>query len=405
MTSRERVLTALQHKEPDKVPIDFGGMRSTGIMAIAYNHLKKLLGITRGETRVYDVMQQLAEPEKEILDLFEVDVVDLSNSFGEYGESWREWTLPDGSIGRLPGHLHPYRENADWTFEQDSRKYRMPEGCLYFEFYQPILEHASSSKDIDSVPWSYFADEELKRLEQKAKHLYKDTDYAIMGGFGGNILEGGQELRGWSNFMVDLVANRSFAEDLMDKLVEVYIVNLKGYLQAVGDYIQLIQMGDDLGTQDGPQLSPDMYRELIKPRHKTIYQYVKQHSKVYVFLHTCGSVYQLISDFIDEGVDVLNPVQTSAAQMDPRKLKSEYGDKITFWGGGCDTQSVLPRGTPDEIAAHVKERIEIFAPGGGFVFTQIHNVQADVPPENVVAMFGAVKKYREYPVKHSSVSH
>lgn len=196
MTSRERVLTALQHKEPDKVPIDFGGMRSTGIMAIAYNHLKKLLGITRGETRVYDVMQQLAEPEKEILDLFEVDVVDLSNSFGEYGESWREWTLPDGSIGRLPGHLHPYRENADWTFEQDSRKYRMPEGCLYFEFYRPILEHASSSKDIDSVPWSYFADEELKRLEQKAKHLYKDTDYAIMGGFGGNILEGGQELRG-----------------------------------------------------------------------------------------------------------------------------------------------------------------------------------------------------------------
>lgn len=162
-----------------------------------------------------------------------------------------------------------------------------------------------------------------------------------------------------SNFMVDLVANRSFAEDLMDKLVEVYIVNLKGYLQAVGDYIQLIQMGDDLGTQDGPQLSPDMYRELIKPRHKTIYQYVKQHSKVYVFLHTCGSVYQLISDFIDEGVDVLNPVQTSAAQMDPRKLKSEYGDKITFWGGGCDTQSVLPRGTPDEIAAHVKERIDL----------------------------------------------
>jgi len=405
MTSRERVLTTLQHKEPDKVPIDFGGMRSTGIMAIAYNRLKKYLGITSGETRVYDVMQQLAEPEKEILDLFEVDVVDLNNSFGEHSENWKEWTLPDGSIGKLPKHLYPYRKNSDWIYEFDNRKYRMPEGCLYFEFYQPILGNAKSSKDIDNVPWGFLTDEELKRLEQKAKYLYENTDYAIMGGFGGNILEGGQELRGWDNFMLDLVDNRSFAEDLMDKLVEVYLVNLKDYLQAVGDYIQLIQMGDDLGTQEGPQLSPDMYREFIKPRHKAIYQYVKQHSKVFVFLHSCGSIYRLIPDLIDEGIDVLNPVQTSAAEMDPKRLKAEFGDKITFWGGGCDTQSVLPRGRPQEITAHVKERIEIFAPGGGFVFTQVHNVQADVPPENVVAMFDAVKKYREYPVKTSSVPH
>jgi uroporphyrinogen decarboxylase len=404
MTSRERVLATLQHKEPDKVPIDFGGMRSTGIMAIAYNRLKKYLGLTKGDTRIYDVMQQLAEPEQEILDLFEVDVIDLNNSFGEHSENWRDWSLPDGSSGKLPKRIYPQRSHEEWFFELDNRRYRMPNGSLYFEFFQPILQDARSWREIDRVPWQYFTDEELKQLGQKAKYLYDSTDYAIMAGFGGNILEGGQELRGWGRFMLDLVDNRSFAEDLMDKLVEVYLKNLEVFLQAVGGCIQLIQMGDDLGTQEGPQISPDMYRELIKPRHKVIYQYVKNNSGTYVFLHSCGSIYKLIPDLIDEGIDVLNPVQTSAADMEPTRLKREFGDKITFWGGGCDTQSVLPRGSSEEVAAHVKDRMGILSPGGGFVFTQIHNIQADVPPENIVAMFEAVKESRNYPLTARSSS-
>jgi len=219
-----------------------------------------------------------------------------------------------------------------------------------------------------------------------------------MGGFGGNILEYGQTLRGWEKFMMDLALNQRFAEDLMDKLVEVHLKNLEVYLQAVGDYIQIIQMGDDLGTQNAPQISPDMYRELIKPRHKNIYQYVKKHSQLFLFLHSCGAIYELIPDLIDAGVEILNPVQTSAKNMDPEKLKIEFGDKITFWGGGVDTQHVLPEGTPDEIAAQVKERIRIFAPGGGFVFTPVHNIQANVPPENMVAAYDTVIKARNYPI-------
>jgi uroporphyrinogen decarboxylase len=400
MTSRERVLTTLQHKEPDRVPIDFGGMRSTGIMAIAYNRLKKHLGLGSGETRVYDPGQQLAEPEKVILDLFEVDIVDLNNSFGRRPEKWRDWILPDGSPGKMPVSSYPVWENGEWVLKEGSRTHaHMPEGCLYFENCNQILQRVETAAEMRKIRWkTYFTDEDLRDFEGKAKFLSENTDYAIMGGFGGNILECGQEVRGWDNFMVDLVCNRSFAEDLMDELVEMHLANLKGFLQAVGDYIQIIQMGDDMGTQETSQISLRMYRELVKPRHRKIYQYVKEHSRLYVFLHSCGSIYNLIPDLIDIGVDILNPVQTSATDMDPVRLKREFGGNVTFWGGGCDTQSVLPYATPEEIETHVRERIGILAPGGGFVFTQVHNVQSNVPPENVIAMFNAVKRYRNYPI-------
>lgn len=398
MNSRERVLATLQHREPDKVPIDLGAMRSTGIMAIAYNQLKEHLGISGGVTRVYDVGQQLAEPEPEILKKFEVDVIDLSNTFGETSADWQNWTLPDGSQGQIHKLFYPVKKDNAWVLmDRDRVAARMPEGVLYFEPCNPLMEHASTTKDIENHPWYYFRDEDLKMLETRARQLYDETDFAIMGGFGGNILENGQGLRSWSNFMMDLVINRSFAEDLMDKMVEVHLKNLEGYLQAVGKYIQVIQMGDDLGTQAAPQLAPDMYREMIKPRHKKVYQYVKQHSDLFVFLHSCGSIYDLIPDLIDAGIDALNPVQTSASKMDPATLKAEFGDKITFWGGGVDTQHVLPEGSPEEIEAQVKERLRIFAPGGGFVFATVHNIQANIPPENIIATFETVKKYRAYP--------
>ncbi|MEE4311220.1 MAG: uroporphyrinogen decarboxylase family protein [candidate division KSB1 bacterium] len=397
MTSRERVLTTLRHEEPDKVPIDFGAMRSTGIMAIAYNALKTHLGISGGETRVYDIGQQLAEVEEPLLQRFEVDVIDLANTMGQTSDAWREWTLPDGSRGYVHDIFYPEREDNGWVIrDKGSIVARMPEGVLYFESVNPTLENAKTLKDIEAYQWHLYTDEDLKDLEQRARRLYEDTDYAIMGGFGGNILELGQALRGWSNLMMDLAMNQSFAEDLMDKMVEVHLKNLEGYLQAVGDYIQVIQMGDDLGTQHATQLSPDMYREMIKPRHKKIYQYVKSHSDLYVFLHSCGSIYDLIPDLIDAGVDILNPVQTSANKMDPSVLKDEFGDTITFWGGGVDTQHILPDGSTDDVRDDVEMRMRIFAPGGGFVFAPIHNVQANVPPENVATAFETVINTRDY---------
>ncbi len=399
MTSRERVLLTLQHKEPDKVPIDMGAMRSTGIMAIAYNNLKKHLGLEGGYTRVYDIGQQLAEPEREILDRLQVDVIDLTNTFGENSDEWKDWQLPDGSRGQVHQLFYPVKKNDEWVFMDGDRvTSRMPKNCIYFESCHFPLKNATTREEIDRHNWFYYTDEDLRLLQARAKQLHEETDYAIMGGFGGNIIELGQALCSFEKFMLDLLMNRGFAEDLMDKLVEVHLKNLEGYLQAVGDYIEIIQMGDDLGTQNAPQLSPDMYRELIKPRHRAVYQYVKDNSNLYIFLHCCGSIFDLIPDIIDAGVDILNPVQTSADNMDPVKLKETFGGKITFWGGGVDTQHLLPHGTPEKIREQVAERMRIFAPGGGFVFNPVHNIQANVPPENILAAYDAAIANREYPI-------
>ncbi|KAA3657112.1 MAG: methyltransferase [Calditrichaeota bacterium] len=399
MTSRQRILTTLRHEEPDKIPIDLGGMGSTGIMAIAYNKLKQHLGFPATTTRISDITQQLAEIEREILDYFEVDVISLENSFQVDGPEWLDWQLPDGSPAKIhSSHALEWRDDR-WVLMDGSRvAAQMPPACLYFESCNPPLENAISESEIHNHPWPFFTDEKLRRLEQKAKQLYEETDYAIMGNFGGSIVEYAESLRGWANFMLDLVANPDFVSALLGKMTEVHLKNLQAYLQAVGPYIQIIQMGDDLGAQNAPQFSPDLYRELIKPFHKQIYQYARQQSNAKVFLHSCGSIYDFIPDLIDAGVDIFNPVQFTAAKMETQKLKQEFGDRITFWGGGVDTQHVLPCGTPEEIAEQVAQQFYILAPGGGYVFSAVHNIQANVLVENILALFEAVKNGREYPV-------
>jgi uroporphyrinogen decarboxylase len=184
----------------------------------------------------------------------------------------------------------------------------------------------------------------------------------------------------------------------LDLLLEGYLVNVKRYVEAVGDYVQLINVGGDLGTQNGPQLSPAMYQRFIQPRQAKFWAYIHEISDMYVFLHSCGGIYPLIPGLIAAGVDVLNPVQTSAAGMDPVRLKREFGEHLVFWGGGCDTQSILGNASPQEVREHVHERIRIFAPGGGFVFNQIHNIQVDVPPENIIAMLDAAYEFGAYPI-------
>ena len=402
MNSRERVLTALRHQEPDRVPIDLGGMPSTGIMAVAYNRLKAYLGITDGETEVYDIAQQLAHPESPLLERFGVDVLPLPRaSWGldPTNPEWKPWTLPDGSPALVPSGFNPVRnERGDWLILDDEGRvtYRMPAGGLYFDqMYHPLAE-ATTVAGIEAFELPDISGEELAWLRREARCLYEITDKAIMGEFGGSILEAAQSLRGWDRFMMDMALNPKLAQALTQKLADHYLVNLPRYLDAVGDYIQIIQMGDDLGTQRGPQMSPDMYRRIIKPCHQQVYEYVKTHSDLYIFLHSCGSIHRLISDFVEIGVDILNPVQISAAGMDPAWLKREFGQDVVFWGGGADTQHMLSNAAPEEVRQHVRELIEIFAPGGGYVFCQVHNIQADVPPENVVAMFGAALEFGRY---------
>lgn len=397
LTSRERILKAINHEETDRIPIDFGGMASTGIMAIAYDQLKKHLGITAGQIRIADIGQQLAEVEPEILSRFGVDVVSLDNSLGDpQPGQWKAWTLPNGVDCQVPAgmDLRPGKDEKGWLlFENGIPVRRMAADSLYFTRIDQPLSEAKSITEIENYSFPLISDAKLDALRKRAKHLYESTDYAIMAGFGGSIFEAGQKLRGWEQFLIDLANGGAFIEALINRIVEANLTNLSRYLEAVGDYVQIIQFGDDLGMQDRPQISRKMYQRFIMPGHTVMNQYVHQHSDCAVFLHSCGSIAPLIPDLIEAGVDILNPVQTSAANMDPVELKEEFGSQITFWGGGCDTQSILNNATPKEIAKHVVERLNIFAPGGGFVFSQIHNVQANVPPENIIAMFDAVLDY------------
>ena len=397
MTSRERVITVLEHKEADRVPVDLGAMLSTGIMGIAYNKLKNYLGISGGRTRMYDLGQQLAEPEIEILEQIGADVLPL---FISEPKKWKPSKLPDDSPCEVPESFNPeVLPDGSKVLRDDAGNItaKMPKDGYYFDGVYHPLESINTIEELEKHNFYSPIDEDtLNNLHKRAKNLYENTNYALMLNGTGGIYEWAQGLRGWGQFMMDLAGNPEFAGALLDKLVEANIQRLKQVLPAVEGYVQIVQTGDDLGIQTGPQLSPKLYREIVKPRHKWLYQYLREHTDAYIFIHTCGSVYEFIPDFIEMGIDILNPVQVSAKNMDTKKLKDEFGKDVTFWGGGCDTQKVLPFGTPSEIKEEVKKRIEGLAPDGGFVFTQVHNIQAGIPPENIMAMYEAVKNFGKY---------
>lgn len=391
MNSRKRVMAAIRHQQPDRTPVDLGGMRSTGIVALAYARLKQHLGVVEGDIYVFDAMQQLALVEEPVRRRFSCDVVILYQGLLE---GWRDYRLPDGMLAKISGDFHsePDGKGGEYALDPSGRcAWHRPATSYYFDQIFYPLEHATCEADLDRHQWPVLTDELLAKLQNEARRLYDETDYAILGSFGGSFLENGQNLRGWANFMMDLAGNRSFAEALLDRLLAKHLRNVELYLDAVGDYIQIIQVGGDLGIQNGPQISPKMYYEVIQPRQKVLWSRIHELSpNVAVFLHSCGSIYELIPGIIDAGCEVLNPVQITAKGMDPERLKRGFGDKLCFWGGGCDTQQVLPFGTPDEVYEHTRRNVQVFKPGGGFVFCQVHNIQADVPPENVVAMFEAL---------------
>ncbi|MBW8040424.1 MAG: methyltransferase [Planctomycetes bacterium] len=400
MTSRERILAALNHHEPDRVPVDFSGHRSSGIAAVAYPKLRKFLSLPPRPIRVYDVIQQLAIVDEDVLDRIGVDTIELGRGFALDEESWSPWTLPDGTPCFVPSWTPLERDDGRWVIRSKTGRVlgQMPDGVLYFEqTYYPFDERddlEAISAALGESMWTAVASPpgpiDSQALSEGAKRLREKTDRAIIGLFGGNLFEIGHFLYRNDRFMMLLAAEPQHAHRFLDKLVEIHLANLERFLGAVGEYIDIILFGDDLGMQTGPMISPQMYREFFKPRHELLWSRAKQLADVKIMLHCCGGVRELIPDLIDAGVDAINPVQISCSGMDAGRLKADFGADITFWGGGCDTRDILPGGTPQQVTDNVKEQVSVLSPGGGFVFQQVHNILANVPPANIVAMFDAV---------------
>ncbi len=411
MNSRERVLSSIRHKEPDRVAIDLGATPSSGISAIAYNNLKKYLSINDGHNRVYDVVQQVTQPEDSVIERFKVDVLDIGRMFNTNDADWYEVVLPDGSKAEYPAWFRPVAQpdgSLNAYLSSGLQVGRMPKGATFFD--QTVFPYedgfpadyknlpAEMGKVIWSAlahsPWDHAAEPQFwQQLRQKALYLREHTDKALMIVCGCNLFEWGTFLRRMDNFLMDLYTEPEEVERMLDALMELHLNTLEKVCEAVGDVVDILRFGDDLGMDSGPFMSPEVYRKIFKPRHAKLCGYVKKHSGMHTFLHTCGSIYRLIPDLIEAGYDIINPVQTNCFEMEPERLKREFGKDITFWGGGTDTRFILNHGTTLEVKADVKRRLEIFAPGGGFVFNPIHNIMPDVPPENIVAMFEAVEEF------------
>lgn len=411
MTPRERIIAAIEHRQPDQVPVDLGATPSSGISAMGYGKLKKHLGIASGHTRIYDVVQQLAQPEPMILDRFNVAVVDAGRSFNTADSDWYDIVLADGQKAQYPIWFHP-EQQPDGSFIARHRDgtdiAHMPAGGAFYDqtCFPWIDGYPEGMAGLDEAmgkvlwsalvhsPWDHAGDAEFwKTLRQRTLELRANSDRAIMIVCGCNLFEWGTFLRRMDNFLVDLCLEPENVEKLLDALMERHLATLEKVCAAVGDCCDILRFGDDLGMDGGPFMSPDTYRQLFKPRHTQLCAYVHKHSRMKTFLHSCGSIRDLMPDLIEAGYDVINPVQTACRGMDPAGLKKDFGKDICFWGGGCDTRQILNRATPAQVREHVLRQMEILSPGGGFVFNTVHNILPEVPPENIIAMYTAVEEF------------
>lgn len=382
MNSRERILKTLEHKEPDKIPFDFGSTKVTGITKNAYINLLNFIGKEINEVEFFDTTQQLAVVDESILNYLEVDTRGLMPNVVR-----KNPTLVD-------------HENF-MTFSDEWRMtWKMPKKKgFYFDLVESPLSGDITEEDIDNFSWPDPTEPHLlDGLKEQAQEFY-DNGYAIiLESICAGIFEMSCRVRGYEQFYYDLALNPKLACKLLDKFVQLKIEFYEMAKEELGDYIQFIREGDDVAGQDSLLISPDMYLKYIKPRHKELFDAQRElfPEPFYLFFHSDGAIYELIPHFIEIGVDILNPVQLDAVGMDAKKLKDEFGSKITFWGAGVNMKETLSKAEPKEVKQEVKENIEIFSPGGGFIFNTVHNIQDDMPPENIMAMWEALQELRYY---------
>ncbi len=374
ITSRERVLTALDHEEPDRVPVDLGGTQ-TGIMVEPYDRLKELLGIRTG-SEVGNIFLGLARVEEEVLQRFQVDI---SHVLPHLPESW-----------------HPRIEKDNSLLDEWHIRWQRPPSSHYYDMVEHPLREASMD-DLDSFPWPDPLDPgRVKGVEEELLGLRHGSDRAIAAGLW-SLFEACWALRGMENFLMDMILNKDFAEALLDRVTDIMVTMYDRYLRVAGPYLDIVKLWDDYGTQGAPLISPQLFREMVKPRMARMIEMIGTRTDARIAIHCCGSIWALLDDLVDVGIEIINPVQTAAAHMDPVRLKARYGDRLSFWGG-IDTQRTLPCGSPEDVRREVRQRLLEMGPQGGYILAAVHNIQVGVSPENIVAMYDAAMDWGSYPL-------
>lgn len=423
MNSRERVTLALNHREPDRVPLDLGASAVTGMHVTSVYRLRQALHLDPPGTpvKIVEPFQLLGEIKPDLLDALGADVVGLggpNNMFGFPNKGWRPWTYFDGTPVLVPQLFNTEPdENGDiLLYPQGDRSAppsgRMPKDGFFFDaiIRQDPIDDDKMNVEDNVEEFQPVSDADLDYYRREADRLYSHTDKAILANFGGLAfgdialvpgiqLKHPRGIRDVAEWYMSTIARRDYIYKVFERQCEIGLANLEKIHAVVGDrVVGTFVTGTDFGMQTGCFISPNAYRNLYKPFHAAVNDWIHAHTSWKSFIHSCGSIVALIPDMIDAGFDILNPVQVSATGMDPKVLKARFGDRITFWGGGVDTQHTLPFGTPDEVRAEVHERIRAFGPGGGFVYNTIHNVQAAIPTENLLALYESVREFGTYPI-------
>ena len=418
MNSRQRIKESISHKETDKLPIDFGGMLATGIHVSTVYKLRQALGIDKPgiPVKVIEPYQMLGEINDDLKKVLGVDTVALlgeGNFFGFKNSGWKEWDLK-GTPVLVPELFNTIRneDGSIFMYPQGDKNSRpsglMPKEGYYFDLVirQEKINDDNLKVEDNLEEFKLISDKQLKNIKKTVSGLYSDTNYSIIAslvssGFGdialvpGPTLKNPKGIRDISEWYMSTVSRKEYIKKVFSGQLEIALENYRRIYNEVGNEIDIVFVsGTDFGAQDGLFISIDSYRDLYKPFHKKINDWIHENTTWHTFMHCCGSIYGVIPDFIEAGFDILNPVQISAKDMDPLKLKKSYGKHITFWGGGVNTQKTLPFGTPKQVKEEVKKLIDIFSPGGGFVFNSIHNIQANIPIENIIALIEALEEYR-----------
>ena len=382
MTSRERLRTALDHRPPDRVPIDLGG-NQTGIHKFAYQKLLARLGLPE-EIVIMDLVQQLAKPSEAVLQRLRVDT---------------RYVWAQGAANFKGGVVWRERGGRVWSDFTDEFgiTWSMPEDYPYYFDISHSPLAGLTLEQIQDYPFPKGDDpSRFEGLRDRALAIKRNTPYAVISGISGVVYEICWYLRGLENLFTDMLAQPAVLEAIIDRTLQFWLDWFRLFLAEAGDVVDVIMIGDDLAGQTGPLFSPRIYREIVKPRQKRLVQYIKSRTRAKLWYHSCGSIVTYLPDLLDNGIDILNPVQISAKDMDPAQLKARFGPQVVFWGGGVDSQHVLPGGTPEQVRTSVRRNVEAFKPGGGYVFNNVHNIQADVPPENILAMFDAAHEFGTY---------